>query len=78
MLNGKGLLPRARVATRKCLLYNFENLIIRWKSRVRTAEGEASQLEKDRRIGDTGRMSDPTNACIRAGAEKDAEQRSGS
>ena len=52
---------------------------LRWKSRVRTAEGEASPIEKDsRRSGETGRRGDPNNACIRAGAEKDAEQRRGS
>ena len=45
---------------------------------VRTAEGEASPLQKDSMSGETGRRSDPTNACIRAGAEKDAERRSGS
>ena len=53
-------------------------MIIRWKYRVRAVEGEASPLEKDSWSGETGRRSDPTNACIRAGADKDAEQRSGS
>ena len=56
----------------------FENLRIRWKCRVRTAEGEASPLEKDSTSGETGRRSDPTNACIRAGAEMDAERNNGS
>ena len=51
---------------------------MRWKFRVRTAEGEASPLEKDSWNDEAGRRSDPTNACIRAGADKDAEQRSGS
>ena len=45
-------------------------------SRVTTAEGEASPLEKDSRSGETRRRSDPKNACIRAAAEKDAEPRS--
>ena len=56
----------------------FENFEKEWKCRVRTAEGEASPLEKDSRSGETGRRNDPTNACIRDGVEKNAERRSGS
>ena len=70
-------LTRARVAARKCLLYNLRT-IIRWKCRVRTAEGEVSPLEKHSRSGETGRRSHPMDARIRAGTEKDAEQRTGS
>ena len=39
---------------------------------------EKRHLWEDSRIDETRRRSDPTNACIRASAEKDAKYRSGS